>query len=197
MKKNDWILLLSVAAYSFLFYDQTAGINFLLFTIVLIAGLLLKEKLLLKNKVWLSAAVGSLLSGVCVAIYGNGLSVIANIISLSILSGISLNGQSSVIMSLLFSFYSYITAPIFMFLDKIERKRQRNMTGNKISRKTGLIIIPIIITLFFLFIYRASNPLFAALVNKINFDFISFSWISFTIGGFILLYGFFYHKKIK
>jgi hypothetical protein len=197
MKKNDWILLSSVALYSFLFYEQTAGINFLLFTIALITGLLLKERLLLKNTAWLFAAIGSLLSGICVAIYGNGLSVIANIISLSILSGISLNGQSSVIMSLLFSFYSYITAPIFMFLDRIERKKQRNVTENKISRKTGLILIPIIITLIFLFIYRASNPLFAGLVDKINFDFISFSWISFTTGGFILLYGFFYHKKIQ
>ena len=36
MKKNDWILIASVAAYSYLFYQQNLGINFLVFTISLI-----------------------------------------------------------------------------------------------------------------------------------------------------------------
>ena len=40
MKRNDWILLIAVAAYSFLFYEQSPGINFLIFTIVLLACLL-------------------------------------------------------------------------------------------------------------------------------------------------------------
>jgi len=35
------------------------------------------------------------------------------------------------------------------------------------------------------------------LSDKINFDFISWGWVFFTLGGFLLLYGFFYHKKIK
>ncbi|HMG82835.1 MAG TPA: DUF4153 domain-containing protein [Ferruginibacter sp.] len=197
MKKNDWILLLSVATYSFLFYEQTAGINFLLFTIVLIAGLLIRNKEILTNRSWQLIALGSLLSGVCVACYGNALSVIANIISLSILSGISLRTKPTVILSLLFSIYSYITAPVFIFLDRIEKKKTSDTVPNKLYRHIGLIAIPVAITLIFFFIYRASNPLFAELSDKINFDFISWDWVFFTLGGFLLLYGFFYHKKIK
>src|ERR1700728_725130 len=108
MKKNDWLLIISVAAYSFLFYEENAGINFLLFTIILIAILLvIKDSTLYKNKSWQFVAIGSLLSAICVAYYGTELAVIANIISLSILSSVSLAGRSSVLLSLLFSFYSY------------------------------------------------------------------------------------------
>lgn len=196
MKKNDWLLFISIALYSFLFYEQTAGINFMLFSIVLIAALYIKDNALLKSKSWLLVAAGSLLSGICVAIYGNELSIIANIISLSILAGICYKNKSSVILSLLFSFYSYITTPIFIFIDWTERKKNNISTPNKFSRKVILIIAPIIITLVFFLIYRESNPLFRALADKINLDFISWSWIIFTFGGFLLLYGFFYHKRI-
>jgi Leucine-rich repeat (LRR) protein len=39
--------------------------------------------------------------------------------------------------------------------------------------------------------------LFDNFTKKINLDFISAGWIFFTIGGFFLMYGFFYHKNIK
>ena len=44
--------------------------------------------------------------------------------------------------------------------------------------------------------YRSSSTLFDALAAKINWDFISWNWIVFTLGGLILLYGFFYQKRI-
>ncbi|HSH66048.1 MAG TPA: DUF4153 domain-containing protein, partial [Bacteroidia bacterium] len=65
------------------------------------------------------------------------------------------------------------------------------------TRKWRLILIPVIITLLFFFMYRSSNVLFNDFTKNINLDFISWNWISFTFGGFILLYGFFYHQKIK
>ena len=49
MKKNDWILLISVVLYSFLFYNQFAGINYLIFNIALITGLWIKEKNVSEN----------------------------------------------------------------------------------------------------------------------------------------------------
>lgn len=196
MKKNDWILIATVALYSFLFYQQTAGINFTLFTIALITALLIKDNALLKNMSWKIAAVGSLVSSICIGYYGNGLSITANIISLSMLSALSYNGQTSVIASLLFSFYSYSSALAFMFLDWQKRKAEK-INANPIVKRWSLIIIPVIITLLFFFMYRSSNALFNNFTKNINFDFISFNWISFTLGGLILLYGFFYHQKIK
>src|SRR5947209_7930195 len=127
MKKNDWILLLAVCLYSFLFYEQSSGINFLLFTIFLLVTLLFQDNTLFRKKSWLFAATGSLLSALCIAYYGNTLSVVANIISLSLVSCLSVAGQSSVIFALLFSFYSYASSLIFMAINRVERKRAAAM----------------------------------------------------------------------
>lgn len=196
MKKNDWILLATVALYSFLFFEQSAGINFLIFNLALIAALLIRNRELITSKSWNLAAGGSILSAVCIALYGNGLAVTANILSLSMLSALSDSKKNSVIVSLLFSFYSYASSIVFMFMDWQQRNAEKNKL-NTGTRKWRLILIPVIITLLFFFMYRSSNVLFNDFTKNINLDFISWNWISFTFGGFILLYGFFYHQKIK
>jgi hypothetical protein len=198
MKKNDWILLITVALYSFLFYQQTAGINFLIFTVAVVIGLYVKDNNLIKNNKWKLAAVGSLLSALCISCYGNSLSVIANIISLSLLSALSYSSNTSVILSLLFSFYSYFSSAVFILLDWQERKlKQFSTSTNPLYKRILLVVIPLFITLLFFFMYQASNSLFNDFTKNINLDFISIDWIIFTIGGFLLLYGFFYHNQIK
>ena len=198
MKKNDWILVTSVLLYSYLFYEQSAGINFLIFSISLIAGLLVRDKELMQKSTWKLAALGTLFSGACLAYYGSSLALVANLISLSVLSGFSFSTKSSLIFSLLFSAYSYVTSIVFMYLDWIERKQnENNIKHHGGFKKVLLISIPLLITLLFFQLYRASNPIFNEFASKINFNFISLGWIAFTLGGFILLYGFFYHKQVS
>src|ERR1022692_2968143 len=97
MKRNDWLLLIAVTFYSFLFYRQSPGINFVIFNLVLLGCLALKNKHAAKSKRWLLVALGCLASSFCIGYYGNLLSVVANIISLSILSTLSMNRNSSVV----------------------------------------------------------------------------------------------------
>ncbi len=197
MKRNDWALLIAVSFYSFLFYRQSPGINFVIFNFVLLGCLALINKQETKSKQFLIAALGSLASALCVGYYGNLLSVSANIISLSLLSAISINKNSSVVVSLISSASSYFASPINMVLDYQEKYKVRNETHPNSWKRFMLIGIPIIITLVFFFLYRASNPLFDKLAEKINLDFISMSWIIFTFIGLLLLYGFFYHRKME
>src|ERR1700744_2225468 len=198
MKKNDWILLLSVCLYSFLFYEQSGGINYTIFSIALVISLLAKDKSLLKNRYWCFAAVGSIITSILTGYYGNILCVIANVISLSYLSAMCISPNSSFLAGLLFSAYSYCSSILFLFINRIEKKVNSEPDQKSTStKKVVLLIIPLIVTGIFFFMYRASNALFDDLASKINFDFISFSWIAFTLGGFILLYGFFYHRKIS
>lgn len=197
MKKNDWILITSAMLYSYLFYQQSAGINFLIFTCLLIVGLLLKNKQLFYSPTWNIAALGSIVSASCIAYYGSTLALTANIISLSILSGLSISARSSVIFSLLFSAYSYVTSLIFMYFDWVERKQKEQAhTQNNYAKKIILWTVPLLVFVLFFQLYKASNPLFEQFAARINFNFISFSWIAFTLGGFILLYGFYYHKQV-
>lgn len=198
MKKNDWILLTGVGFYTFLFYQQNAGINFLLFSMALITLMGIKDHTLIKSKPWCLSATGVILSALCITLYGNSLSVTANVISLSLLSGISINNRSSIIFSLLFAFYSYFSSPVYIFLDWTERRLKTLDTGSSnVFKKVWVIIIPFIITLIFFLMYRASNALFNDFAKNINLDFVSWSWITFTLGGFFLLYGFFYHRQIR
>ena len=198
MKKNDWILLISVGLYSFLFYEQSAGINFTIFSFALLIALFLKDPSLCKHSNWRIAAIGSLITAILIGYYGNTLCLIAHVISLSYLCAMSISPNSSLLTGLLFSVYSYSSSLIFMFIAYIERKANLQPDQkNNTTKKLVLMIIPIIVTVVFFFMYRTSNALFDDLASKINFDFISFSWISFTLGGFILLYGFFYPRKIS
>jgi Leucine-rich repeat (LRR) protein len=198
MKKNDLILLISVTLYSLLFYKQAAGINYLIFSIAMIIALVIKDKNVTTNRNWIAAAIGSVLSGATVAYYGTGLTFLANIFSLFILSAFSISKKSSVIFAWFYSFFSMVTSAGFMIVDLIEKKQEKAKTnkesfGIKFLAVIGIIVI---IALFFL-LYRASNPLFLNFTKNINLNFITIGWIAFTLLGFLLLYGFFYHRNIK
>jgi len=196
MKKNDLLLLISVILYSSLFYHQSLGINFLLFSVSLLVLLVIRNKSLLKDTSWYVAAAGTIVSGVCVMLYGTWLSFAANIVSLSLVSAMSISRGSSVIFAGIYSLYSYASSIGFMIVDLIERRMSKNKAlGSKfwIKLSIGIGIFAIIILFFFL--YQQSNPLFKDLTRKINLDFISWPWVRFTFLGFLLLYGFFYNRN--
>ncbi len=197
MKKNDWILIISVILYTFLFYNQFAGVNFLIFNIALVIGLYLKDKSVLQTSNWKISAVFSLLTSIAITIYGNGIAVFANVIALSLLSAYSLKIKNSFLFSVAFSFYSYASSIFYIVLDWQRRNTAETERSLPSVKETFLIVIPVLIALVFLFIYRASNPLFNDFIEKINLEFISFELIFFTILGFIILYGFYYHRKIN
>jgi hypothetical protein len=195
MKKNDWILIITTALYSYLFYQEKTGFNVLLLSLALIIALLIKDKQVVKNKSWIMAALGTIITACSVSYYGNYLSIIANVIALCVLSGISNHKNSSVFFSLFFACFTFITSPFYMIFDLIKRKSNQVATSPK--RSILLFILPILICIIFLFIYKASNPVFDELTKKINLNFISITWIISTIFGFILMYSFYYQKRIK
>lgn len=198
MKKNDLLLIIATAVYSSLFYRQDADINFLIFSIALIVLLVIRNKEVMKYKSWLAAASGTLISGAGVMLYGNGLSVTANIISLFALSAFSIRPETSFITSLFHSVYSIASSCVHMIIDAVERS-MRKPSGDAPPKRSNawmLYVLPLIIVFLFFLLYKSSNPLFDNLTQKINLDFISIGWCVFTIFGFLLMYGFFYHKTI-
>ncbi len=89
MKNNKLFVVMTTVIYSYLFYAQYAGINFLLFNILLIALLFFKDKGQASKSSWLLAVAGSLLSAFFVFWWGTCLTVVANICSLLVLAGLS------------------------------------------------------------------------------------------------------------
>ncbi len=195
MRKNDWVLVCITLIYSFLFYKQAVGLNFCVFTLIIITGLLLKNRDLVRRTNWRMVMLGSLVSSISVVKYGNELAMLTNFISLLLLVGISMSEKSSVFFSLLHGAFSLICSPVFYFMNLSERIKNREDEPTT-NRKWLLVLIPILITLLFFFIYRSSNSVFAAFTNKINFQWISFGWIVFTLFGLIFLYGFLNPNKV-
>jgi len=198
MKKNDWILTISVVLYSFLFYKQSLGINFLFFNLFVVASLLIRDRELLKNKYWIITAIASIVSSVCILLYGNLLSFFANFFSLSLLSVLSINKNSSVFLALFYSLSSFASSIVFIIIDFVERRRKRITTVKTgVFTKILIGVIIFIVLLLFFFLYQKSNPLFYNFTKDINLDFITAAWIFFTLGGLLLMYGFYYPLKFN
>ena len=199
MKKNDYLLLTAIATYTFLFYQQNAGINFLLFNIIFIAILIIKNKNLVFQKKWCWSAALCLISASCVFIHSSGLSILANILSLLLLSALSVNIVTSSLFSFLFSCYSVASSIIFIIINSLARFRPK--TEMQPATKNGMKFlassIVIILSILFFIMYQSANPLFAENTKWINFDFISVQWIFFTLGGVLIMYGLFYSRSIK
>lgn len=193
MKRNDVPILVATAAWSFLFYRQSAGINYFIFDILLIILLLVRDAALLRRLTFIAAAAGCIVSSFFVFWYGTTLPYVANVISLVALAGFSMDPESSFIIAWLQSFFSMCCVVIFMASDFIMRitSPRENSTESRAIQKVLLAIIPVVIFFVFFFIYRESNPIFDQLASRINFDWLSAGWVLFTIGGFLLMYGFF------
>jgi hypothetical protein len=198
MKKNDYLLLIATLAYSVLFYQQNAGINYLLFNLIILSIFLVRNNNLLKSKNWIWAAILCLVSSISIFINSSALSIIANISSLLILSAFSFNTKTSSLFSFTFSAFSMASSVVYIIIDCIKRIQVKpNSTENKKGYKILATIIVLFLSILFFNMYKSSNPLFAENTKWINLDFISFKWISFTIGGFIICYALFYHRTIE
>lgn len=196
MKTNDYLLLTATGAYSFLFYNQNLGINLFLFNLIFLTILFIRNHELLKSKKWWWSAGLCLISSACVFIHSSGLSIVANLFSLILVAGISFNTVTSSLFAFIFSGLSLVTSFVYMIIDAMRRTQTQDNNTPKKGYKVFAGLIVLFLTVLFFVMYKSANPLFAENTKWINLDFLSFSWIAFTIGGFILMYGLFYHKTI-
>ena len=194
MKKNDWFLVLAVAAYSYLFYDQTAGINFLLFTILLLVLVSLKtDPVVKKQRSWQFTAFASLITSINVVYINSGLAILTNVVSLILFAGLSRLPQASLFVAGINSLYSLAASTFLTILNKGETKPQKHQAlyfASFIPQSIPVIIVPLIIFLVFLGLYSSANPAFGYLISLLNFEFISWNLVWFTIVGFWFLFGF-------
>ena len=198
MKKTDWVFLVSVLLYSFLFWKQMPGLNIFIFSGLLLAGQVLLDPRMLKIQSWLLAAVGTLCASFCVFYYGNMLSILATFFSLLLSSYFAFNQKGTVLAGIFSSIVSIAGSVGFMIARLFSRNAERTQEtkGHRTWKKVMIVISALIVTLIFFFMYRDSSVLFLKLTQKINFDWFSFGWVCFTFLGALIVYGFYFHKTI-
>jgi len=196
MKKKELLLLALVAIFDVLFYQQQLGLNVFVFSIVLIITSLIQRIDLVFNFKWQLYSVSLVLAALCTLFYGDFLSVFTTLISITMLASLFIDKQSSVIVSFANAALTYVCSPYTIIKTYIHQIGNWNTKKDKYGIvKIELSVLVIAITLIFFYIYRSSNVFFYSFTKNINLDFISFSFILFTLNAILLLYSFFNIKK--
>lgn len=194
MKKKTVFLLISLIVYCYLFFQQSIGINVLIFNGIVITCLGVLDPSLLRQKNWGLVAVGALMTATGAFLYGSVLSCIGNVIALLLLANLSREKEASLFFALIQTGFNYIVSPLIRLVNGIDKLTDATDKESRVFNMTvGTLLkflIPSVILLFFFFVYKDSNPVFSNFVNQFAFD-ISWDFIQFLLFGTFLLYFFF------
>lgn len=194
MKLKNIFLFFSIIAYTCLFYNQSSGINYLIFNLLLVGFSGVINIAIIKNFHWQLASSGAIISASMIVLHNSELAVFANISSLILVSGIAYNPQTSLYVSAVHGLVSLI-APFFsnliQYITDISNPKIPKSKGIFSLKTASIYVIPLTITLVFYALYASANPVFGNLIQipEIN---ISLNLVAFTFIGWIALSGFFY-----
>ena len=179
--------LIAALIFSTIFYQQSIGLNLLIFTVLTISIFLLTHLQSFKHKQTLLISTGYLITGIAVFLYHSDLTLIANLIGFLTLVGSFSDKKTSIYIKLINGIYTTIVSFFAKYFDK-----EINQTSNSINKKHLIIhwlkiMIPsLIIIIVFASLYKEGNPMFNKLITSIDFSFINFKWILLSILGYYL-----------
>lgn len=205
MKTKNIFLASAFTAYLYLFYQQNPGINFMIFSVILVIGTWLLNRSLIEKRTWKIVAFASVLTGCAVALYGNTLSLIGNFIALAALGGLSYHHNFSLIFACLQSVFSYLVKPFDSLIRAATSLTESS--PDEVSEKSGIftpnnfikVALPLVIVLVFIGLYSSSNPVFSDFLYELV-EGISTEFISFAMLGWFVVYFFFnqyYFQEIQ
>ncbi|MBK8848275.1 MAG: DUF4173 domain-containing protein [Bacteroidetes bacterium] len=194
---KNLVIAFTLCAYCILFYLQLPGLNYFIFNLLLVLGIAITNTSCLKHAPWIAAAVGTVLGGLSVFLYGNQLSLYASIVSVAALAAYSFSETKTILLAIINSAYSFLCGWLFG-LRIFFRNRFSASTKDKWHSSALLkIIVPSIVLLVFITLYLNANPILAKLFSQLNLDIISFQFFRFVLVGWAMLYGFYYYQRIE
>lgn len=183
--------------YTFLFYDQNYGINYLLFSLVALGAFIWRNPKLLKSKQFVAISIGTVFTGWTSFYLGTWYQVLMNKLSLLILASLSIQSSASLVFGLIQSMINLAISPI-RFLGEIFNFKSSSASQYSRWIKYGILtIVPIVISLIFLGIYASSNPILFSFISKFNWNFISIGCLLFIGYSLIFNYGLFKQISIE
>ena len=186
---DDIVILCLTIIYCFLFYEQDYGINYLIFSLIVLGFFIFRDRSLLNNKKFIAISIGTIITGCATFYFGSWYHVFMNKISLLLLIGLVASIKSSLIIILLNSVYSYIVLPFKMFINIVTFQFLSLSGYGKIMKYILLTIFPLVIAAIFFGIYSFSNPILAEFVSKFNWNFVSVFLLIFLCYSFLISYG--------
>lgn len=191
MKKSD-LILLSTTIFVTLFYDESVGINLgivaLSYAILLFAASSPK----VRTRTFYILFASSVLSSFAFAWYGDFISFLAILLSLSFLVLKSRNRELKSILALPALFVNMVTflGRVAKFSDWIPDRR----TSGLWQRIIATILIPLVFIGIFLAIYTTGSSQFSAFFQNLHFDLDLWEFLCLAVAGFFLAFTFFNFK---
>lgn len=183
-----WFAL--IILHTWLFYDQSLGLNTLIFSIIMIILVTWHHKLQRKKMWWFAVGV-HLLASVAVFWHGTFIPIALYHFSAFALAGFVFAIQSSLPIafingiggSLAFGFFSWVSA---FFKNLKEKDLVHKLLSHLNLRKAYLYVAPATVTLIFYFFYSIANPDFLLEFNFPDWE-INFGLIVYIIFGAVIL----------
>lgn len=185
------MLAVFVCAFIFtvLFYRQYWGLNLLIFEAIVFGWMLVSKQFNPRNKNTLTVAIAFVATAAATVITHSYFSYIINICVFFLLIGVVIYPEvKSYATSIRLAFFNIFNSQRRFFSELTGTKQVGSNIGRWLWR-ARLYIIPLVIIMVFVFIYRLSNPVFNDLLNNIGefFDryvFVLFEdidfWVIFT-----------------
>ncbi len=172
------ILVVAALFFSLLFYKKNAGLNLLLFSILTTTVLYVLNRAKFKEKRVLLAASLYILMSFFVFFHHSDLAIFSSIVTFLFFIGTIAADKSSLYIKIFNGLYTSIAGVFTHYFDK-ETEIDKKETVDYIYW-LKIIIIPLVVIIIFVLLYKNVNPVFADLVAKIDLSFINLSWLLFT-----------------
>lgn len=167
MRKLNIIICFAYAAlFTLLFYRNSTGLNLMLFEVSVIIAVLLKEKIKPVHANGAAVLSGTLLTAIFVITTHSILSILVNIFSFFLLSGVLINLEAKSLLSSFRLAGNNIPTSQIHFIREIFNAEKSNNSLWKLLKKIRIVLIPILIVIVFVVLYNFSNALFGQYLNR-------------------------------
>ncbi|MDY0104058.1 MAG: DUF4173 domain-containing protein [Lentimicrobium sp.] len=205
--KKLWLLfpVLFAVIFVYLFKSQQAGVNVLLFNLILIAGLSVSGRMEIHNRLQLLLSAGALISSFMVLLYGSSMAMAGNVFSLILLMGVVADNRIILLLNgFTASVYAIASAP-FYYLAQIFNSHANKSSGRRIARFILVFIAPLLVLFLFILLYANASPFFNKFTGNFMlhfrkflefiYEFVSPDTFWIFVGGLLISLGFLYGKS--
>lgn len=156
--------------FTFVFHQQTAGINFFICEMALLIYLLITKRVVFRGHIPVISVLAVVLTSAAVVLVHSAFTITMNVFAMILLAGVAIFPKVKTLI------YGYGLAFVNMlyaqrdFFKALSGKNMQDRKAARFFRKSRIFIIPLLIIFVFIFIYRKSNPVFDGIIG----DFMSF-----------------------
>ncbi len=167
-RSSLWPVLVLALIFTLLFYRQSLGLNLLIFETLVVLWLMKIFHFRWNGQLPVILGSGLLLSGIFTILTHSVFVYILNLLSFFLFTGILIYPPArSLVTTAGLAFVNLFLAPVNLikkgFTGSIEAENH-----NRSFRRISIFLIPLLIIMLFIFLYRAANPVFDGMVGKIT-----------------------------